>query len=121
MKGNFAVGTAPAPTPTPTPTPAPTPPPAPVPPAGPETLKGDPVAGKAVFLANGCSACHTLAAAGANGVIAPNLDLAKPGQGIVVNYVTSGAVAGGVTMPQFNLSAADLANLAAFVYASTHP
>jgi hypothetical protein len=31
-----------------------------------------------------------------------------------------GRHAGGVTMPQFNLSATDLANLAASVYASTH-
>jgi len=35
---------------------------------------GNPTAGKAVFAANGCSACHTLAAAGATGKIGPDLD-----------------------------------------------
>jgi mono/diheme cytochrome c family protein len=120
MQGKFAVGVAAAkPTPTPTTTSA-----APAPPVPPSTtteaLKGDPVAGKSVFLANGCAACHTLAAAGATGTLAPNLDLAKPSQSVVVAYVTSGATAGGVTMPQFNLSATDLANLAAFVYQASH-
>jgi uncharacterized cupredoxin-like copper-binding protein len=120
MKGTFAVGVA-APKPGPTTTSASPPPPPPVPPSTTvETLKGDPVAGKSVFLANGCAACHTLAAAGATGTLAPNLDLAKPGQSVVVAYVTSGATAGGVTMPQFNLSPTDLANLAAFVYQATH-
>ena len=38
---------------------------------------GDPVAGKAVFAANGCASCHTLAAAGATGNVGPNLDQAK--------------------------------------------
>jgi cytochrome c oxidase subunit 2 len=32
-------------------------------------------AGKAVFTSAGCSACHTLAAAGATGTIGPNLDM----------------------------------------------
>jgi mono/diheme cytochrome c family protein len=43
-------------------------PPAPPPPAG------NAVAGKAVFAANGCAACHTYTPAGANGTIGPNLD-----------------------------------------------
>ena len=123
MKGNFAVGVAPvAPKPpaTTTATPTPTPTPAPAP-AGPETLKGDPVAGKAVFLANACASCHTLAAANATGAVGPSLDARKPTQGTVSSTVQSGATAGGATMPSFNLSATDLANLAAFVYQSTHP
>jgi cytochrome c551/c552 len=33
-------------------------------------------AGKTLFSANGCSSCHTLAAAGATGTIGPNLDTA---------------------------------------------
>ena len=128
MKGAFAVGVAPvvpppaatttaaakpAPTPTPTPTPAPAA-------AGPETLKGDPVAGAVVFTTNGCGGCHTLAAAGSNGTVGPNLDSRKPSQGTVSATVQSGAVAGGLTMPQFNLSPTDLANIAAYVYSSTH-
>jgi cytochrome c551/c552 len=35
---------------------------------------GDATAGKAVFAANGCGSCHTLAAAGATGTIGPDLD-----------------------------------------------
>jgi len=34
---------------------------------------GSTAAGKAVFLSNGCSGCHTLAAAGTTGTIGPNL------------------------------------------------
>jgi len=33
-----------------------------------------PGAGKAIFKSNGCSACHTLTAAGATGKIGPDLD-----------------------------------------------
>jgi cytochrome c2 len=35
---------------------------------------GDATAGKAVFTANGCGACHTFTPAGSNGTIGPNLD-----------------------------------------------
>jgi cytochrome c2 len=45
----------------------------PVPKAAP-TLVGNPTAGKAVFAANGCGSCHTLAAAGSTGKVGPNLD-----------------------------------------------
>jgi cytochrome c2 len=38
---------------------------------------GDLAAGKAAFAANGCAACHTLAAAGATGKIGPDLDKLK--------------------------------------------
>ena len=84
---------------------------------GTEPLMGDPVAGAAVFAANGCAGCHTLAAAGANGNVGPNLDLAKPTQAIVRLFVTNG---GGGVMPPFSLSPTDLNNLAAYVYKSTH-
>ena len=122
MKGTFAIGVAPVTT-TPVPTttaPASTTTPTPVSTA-PETLKGDPIAGKAVFLANGCAACHTLAAANATGTVGPSLDARKPTQGTVSATIQSGAIAGGATMPSFNLSAIDLANIAAFVYQATHP
>ena len=46
-------------------------------PAGAE-LTGDATAGKAVFTSAGCGGCHTLADAGANGNVGPNLDEAKP-------------------------------------------
>lgn len=37
--------------------------------------------GEQVFMANGCGACHTLAAAGAAGTVGPNLDETLPGKG----------------------------------------
>jgi mono/diheme cytochrome c family protein/uncharacterized cupredoxin-like copper-binding protein len=128
MKGLIGVGlkvtqqpTTPTPT-TPTPTtPTPTTPTPTTPtPTTPEPLVGDPVAGKQVFLKNPCGSCHTLAAAGSNGNVGPNLDLAKPTQEIVKFYVQNGSNAGGATMPAFSLSPTDLNNLAAFVYQSTH-
>lgn len=95
----------------------PTAPPAP----GPEKLQGDPVAGARVFAANACAGCHTMAAAGAHGVMCPNLDLTKPSQATVRSRVTLGAYGGGgVEMPSFALSPTELDDLAAFVYASTH-
>jgi len=35
---------------------------------------GNPAAGKAVFMSNGCGSCHTLAQAAATGTVGPNLD-----------------------------------------------
>jgi cytochrome c2 len=40
----------------------------------PTTAKGNPANGKAVFIANGCSSCHTFTPAGSNGKIGPDLD-----------------------------------------------
>jgi mono/diheme cytochrome c family protein len=120
MKGKFAVGVAPPKPTTTTRTTTTTQPPPPTT-TGPEPLQGDPVAGKAVFAANGCASCHTLAAAGATGTYGPNLDVAKPGQARVRLFVQNGSTSGGVSMPAFSdMSATDLNNIAAFVYASTH-
>jgi mono/diheme cytochrome c family protein len=44
-----------------------TPPPPPAP-------AGNPTAGKELFLAQGCSNCHTFSAAGSSGAVGPNLD-----------------------------------------------
>jgi cbb3-type cytochrome c oxidase subunit III len=46
--------------------------------------------GKEIFSAAGCGSCHTLAAAGTNGTIGPNLDQAKPDHALVVDRVTNG-------------------------------
>jgi len=80
-------------------------------------LKGDPVAGKAVFAKAGCGSCHTLAAANATGTIGPNLDQLKPDYRTVTAQVTLG----GATMPSFKstLSAQQIADVAAFVVKST--
>jgi mono/diheme cytochrome c family protein len=75
--------------------PAPPTPTSPTPPAPAPT--GDPAAGKAVFAAQGCAACHTFKAAGATGTIGPDLDkLAADAQtanrGSVEQYVRESIV-----------------------------
>ena len=40
----------------------------------PAAAKGNPAAGKAVFLANGCGGCHAYTPAGSNGKVGPDLD-----------------------------------------------
>jgi cytochrome c6 len=81
-------------------------------------LKGDPAAGKQVFLTAGCTGCHTLKAANSHGTVGPNLDEKKPPESLVVDRVTHGK---GV-MPSFSgsLSSQQIADVAAFVYQSTH-
>jgi mono/diheme cytochrome c family protein len=112
--------TAPATTaPTPTTTPTTTAPASTTPtttsaaPAG-----GDPVAGKAVFASAGCSGCHTLKAANATGTVGPNLDQLKPALAKIIHQVN----VGGGPMPAFkgSLTPTQIADVAAFVYTSTH-
>ena len=76
------------------------------------TATGDVAAGKDVFTAN-CGGCHTLADAGTNGGVGPNLDDLAPDAQTVSDQVTSG----GGSMPSFadKLSADDIANVAAYV------
>ncbi len=82
-----------------------------------EALGGDPVAGAAVWAANGCGSCHTLKAAGATGGVGPNLDQVAPGQAAIIVQVQGGSQ----YMPAFgSLTSTQLANLAAYVYQSTH-
>ena len=85
---------------------------------GGQAVKGDPVAGKKVFTSAGCTGCHTLKAAGSTGTVGPNLDQLKPPEARIVHQVE----VGGGPMPAFKgtLSAAQIQNVAAFVYTSTH-
>ena len=88
-----------------------------------ETNPGDPqaggdalvVAGKEVFLSAeaGCGSCHTLADAGTEGTIGPNLDERKPSAELVVDRVTNGQ---GI-MPAFEgkLTEQQIDELAAYV------
>jgi mono/diheme cytochrome c family protein len=80
---------------------------------GGSTTKGDASAGKQVFASAGCGGCHTLADAGTNGNVGPNLDDAKPDEELVVDRVTNGQ---GV-MPSFKdqLSEKQIADVAAYV------
>jgi YVTN family beta-propeller protein len=68
--------------------------------------------GKQVFTSN-CGGCHTLAAAGTNGSVGPNLDDLKPSAAVVKTTVQNGSG----TMPAFkgSLSAAEIDAVAAFV------
>jgi mono/diheme cytochrome c family protein len=79
-------------------------------------LTGDATAGKEVFASAGCTACHTLAAAGSTGTVGPNLDEAKPSYELVVQRVTLGQ--GG--MPSFadQLEPQQIADVAEFVSSS---
>ncbi len=79
---------------------------------------GDATAGKAVFASAGCVGCHTLKAANAHGTVGPNLDQAKPDLTLILTRVYFGAGA----MPSFKgqLSPKQMADVAAFVYSSTH-
>ena len=69
-------------------------------------LKGDPVAGKAIFLKAGCVGCHTLADANATGTVGPNLDQAKPDYRLATARVTLGKGA----MPSFKSQLTDTAD-----------
>lgn len=87
-------------------------------PAAPKLPKGNATAGKAVFASAGCGGCHTLKAAGTTGTVGPNLDqLAPPLARIQVQVIN-----GGGPMPPYKgqLSNQQIADVAQFVYSSTH-
>ncbi len=79
-------------------------------------LTGDATAGKAVFESAGCTACHTLSAAGSTGTVGPNLDEAKPSFDLVVQRVTLGQ--GGMPSFQDQLQPQQIADVAEFVSSS---
>jgi mono/diheme cytochrome c family protein len=81
--------------------------------------QGNAAAGKAVFASAGCASCHTLKAAGSTGTVGPNLDQLKPAYRRIVLQVEHG----GKIMPPFagKLKPNQINDVAAFVYASTHP
>jgi mono/diheme cytochrome c family protein len=61
-------------------------------PASSPVVKGDPVAGKKLFLSSGCGGCHTFKPAGTNGKVGPDLDnlaadAKKANQGSLDQYV----------------------------------
>jgi peptidoglycan hydrolase-like protein with peptidoglycan-binding domain len=65
----------------------------------------------------GCGGCHTLAAAGSNGNVGPNLDQLRPSKARVAAQVGNG----GPAMPSFasSLSAVQIDALAAYVSSAT--
>ncbi len=80
-------------------------------------LKGDPTAGRAIFLKAGCVGCHTLADAKAAGTVGPNLDQSKPDYRKTTARLTLGKGA----MPPFKgqLSDQQIADVAAYVVKAT--
>jgi mono/diheme cytochrome c family protein len=80
-------------------------------------LKGDPTAGKKIFLSAGCTGCHTLADAKATGTVGPNLDQVKPDYRLATARVTLGKG----QMPSFKgqLSDQQIADVAAYVVKAT--
>jgi mono/diheme cytochrome c family protein len=85
----------------------PTNPPKPTPPGGDETD------GEAIFASSGCGGCHTLAAAGSNGTIGPDLDESKPSKELAVDRVTNGQ--GGMPSFKDELSEEQIDAVATFV------
>ena len=79
-------------------------------------LTGDATAGKHVFETAGCTACHTLSAAGSTGTVGPNLDEAKPSFELVVQRVTLGQ--GGMPTFKDQLTSQQIADVAQFVSTS---
>jgi mono/diheme cytochrome c family protein/uncharacterized cupredoxin-like copper-binding protein len=88
----------------------------------PSNLVGDPNSGEAVFSSAGCGSCHTLAAAGASGTVGPSLDMVKPTQPVIVEYVTYGSNASGNSMPAYagTLTTTEIDDLAAYIFVETH-
>ena len=77
-------------------------------------IEGDPAAGKAVFLgASACGGCHTLADAGTNGAVGPNLDESMPDNELVLDRVTNGQ--GGMPAFSSTLSEQQIADVSAYV------
>jgi mono/diheme cytochrome c family protein len=79
--------------------------------------RGDPVAGKRLFAAQGCDGCHTFKAAGSKATVGPDLDAAGPSPRRVLAQLRK---PGGI-MPSFadKLSDDEKVALAAFVGAGT--
>jgi hypothetical protein len=73
----------------------------------------DPTKGEAIFREAGCGDCHTLAAAGATGENAPNLDEAEPEFDEAVDQITNGG--GGMPPFEGQLTARQIEDVAAFV------
>jgi cytochrome c551/c552 len=95
----------------------------------PAPAAGDAAAGKALFDAQGCNACHTFKPAGATGKVGPDLDnlaadAAKAKRGSAAEYAAESIKDPGAyvvpgypngVMPKFNLSGKQVADLVAFL------
>jgi mono/diheme cytochrome c family protein len=92
-------------------------------------VMGNATAGKPLFSQH-CAACHTLTAAGAAGTVGPNLNKLTITEAQIITQITKGgaSVMGkaaskyAVSMPPFKgtLTTAQIEDVAAFVYKSSH-
>lgn len=64
-----------------------------------------------------CASCHTLAAAGADGKVGPNLDQMRPPEALVLDAVERGRMRGAGTMPADIVQGQDAQDVSAFVAA----
>ena len=89
---------------------------------------GDPVRGRGLFKGY-CTECHALKAVGSTARLGPNLDIMKPTYAMVVRQIVTGGTQGAGLPPTARLTfgpgiheftKADIHDIAAFVYLSTH-
>jgi mono/diheme cytochrome c family protein len=87
----------------------------PIDPANPPKPKppGGGTDGKAIFASAGCGGCHTLADAGTDGAVGPNLDDARPSKELAVDRITNGQ--GGMPSFKNELSEAQIEAVAQYV------
>jgi mono/diheme cytochrome c family protein len=97
--------------------------------AAPSAPAGDAAAGKQLFAAQGCNACHTFKPAGSNAKVGPDLDnlaadAAKANRGPVQQYTAESITDPGAyvvsgypngVMPKFTLNDKQVADLVAFL------
>lgn len=80
---------------------------------------GNAALGKSVFVAN-CGTCHVLKAAGTRGTIGPNLDTKPLTYAALAKVITDGKSGTAMAAFKSTLTQAQIENVSAFVYASTH-
>ena len=100
----------------------------------PSAPAGDAAAGKQLFAAQGCNACHTFKPAGSKGTVGPDLDnlaadASKANRGSVQQYTAESIKDPGAyvvpsypngVMPKFTLSDKQVADLVAFQIGRAH-
>jgi mono/diheme cytochrome c family protein len=82
-------------------------------PPKPKPPEGGGTDGESIFASAGCGGCHTLAAAGSDGTVGPNLDESKPSLELAIDRITNGQ--GGMPSFEGQLSEEQIRAVAEFV------
>lgn len=82
-------------------------------PPKPKPPEGGGTNGESIFASAGCGGCHTLAAAGSDGTVGPNLDESKPSLELAIDRITNGQ--GGMPSFKGQLSEEQIRAVAEFV------